>query len=724
MQVQFNTFGKWDPENCNLKYIQMKRIFLISILCLGTMIIVKGQEQQAKQLLSEAIYQEEVNGELDEAITSYQFIIKQYPENRKVAAEALLHLGLCYEKKGMQEAGPAYRQLIEDYPDQKKEVTTAKERLSKFLKLSEKTSLTALKPTFRKISIPIKPGNGVLSPDGENMAFTSQGAVWIVPVQGKVQPDLAGEPKRITEPMEASNFSNHLAWSGDGKWIAFNATDNEKDAIYIVSSTGGEPKKIPVNLIRSGGGAMYDYRLSLSHDGNLLAFSSSDINLDKAPVEKELPRSIYVYSMDDGTITHLTGDNTGQPAFSPDGKMIAYVKNTLFDEGYPVSEGWVIPVNGGPSYRISEPAVHLTGPIWSPDGRMIGFTSRKDPEHSNINQVVIVSISEDGKTVNTQKVINLPNYTFLISAGWSRNNTIGLHLVNPRFQAIYTVPFPGGNATQVTPDGYANNPCWTADGKRILYRWEDVIRSIPEKGGETSAIQMKTDVRTYEVLPGGGNHISPDGKRLLFAGYIPGQEKEIRVHLMVMPVEGGIPEVITQSPTQDRFPCWSPDGKSIAFIRYHGNSKGNIAIHVFTVPAEGGDGKQITLAQDSVHWSSLKYTPDGKHIAYYSRDKSIKLIPVHGGESKELVKVESLDSHNEILMLKDGKHMAYTSGGKIWMVSLQGGDPVQIETGLDDWYHSQIDQSPDGKTIAFTAFTGGDSDLWLMENFLPESTVK
>jgi Tol biopolymer transport system component len=63
--------------------------------------------------------------------------------------------------------------------------------------------------------------------------------------------------------------------------------------------------------------------------------------------------------------------------------------------------------------------------------------------------------------------------------------------------------------------------------------------------------------------------------------------------------------------------------------------------------------------------------------------------------------------------------MAYTSGGKIWMVSLQGGEPVQIETGLSDWYHSQIDQSPDGKTIAFTAFTGGDSDLWLMENFLP-----
>jgi len=719
MQVQFHNFEKLNHNNCNLNYIQMKRIIFILIWGLGTFVILQGQEQQAQQLLSEAIYQEEVNGELDEAITSYHFIIKQYPENRKVAAEALLHLGLCYEKKGMQEAGPAYRQLIEDYPDQKKEVATAKERLSKFLKLPEKTSLAALKPTFRKISIPIKPGNGVLSPDGENLAFISEGSVWIVPVQGKVQADLAGEPHRITEPMEASNFTNTLTWSGDGKWIAFNAYDNDNDAIYIVSSTGGEPRKIPVNIIRSSGGAMYDHRLSLSHDGKLLAFSSSDINLDKATIEKELPRSIYTYSMDDGTITHLTEDNTEQPAFSPDGKMIAFIKKLRSaDRQTESSEGWVIPASGGTVTRITEPSMHVMGPVWSPDGRMIAFNSRKNPD-SDINQVVIVSISEGGKLVNAQKVINLSQYTYLIPAGWSRNNTIGLHLVNPRFQAIYTVPFPGGKATQVTPDGYANNPCWSADGKRILYRWEDVIRSIPEKGGESSTIPIESEKRTFEVLPGGGNHISPDGRSLLFAGYSPGQGKGIQIHLMIMPVEGGKPEVITQSPTQDRFPCWSPDGKRIAFIGDHGTSKGNIAINIFTVSANGGVVKQITSEQDSVSWSSIKYTPDGKHIAYYCQDQSIKLIPIGGGASREIVKVDALNPHNEILMLKDGKHMAYTADGKIWMIPLTGGEPIQIKTGLSDWYHSQIDQSPDGKAIAFTAFTAGGSDLWLMESFLP-----
>jgi Tol biopolymer transport system component len=140
---------------------------------------------------------------------------------------------------------------------------------------------------------------------------------------------------------------------------------------------------------------------------------------------------------------------------------------------------------------------------------------------------------------------------------------------------------------------------------------------------------------------------------------------------------------------------------------------------VYTVPSDGGAVSEITSEQDSVFWSSIKYTPDGNYIAYFCKDNAIKLIPVGGGESREIVKVNSLYQHDEILMLNDGKHMAYTSDGKIWMVSLQGGEPVQIETGLSDWYHSQIDQSPDGKTIAFTAYTGGDSDLWLMENFLP-----
>ena len=147
---------------------------------------------------------------------------------------------------------------------------------------------------------------------------------------------------------------------------------------------------------------------------------------------------------------------------------------------------------------------------------------------------------------------------------------------------------------------------------------------------------------------------------------------------------------------------------------------------IYVVSSSGGEVKQITSENENVDWSSIKFSPDGRHIAYFSRDNSIKMIPVQGGEPKEIVKVKSLNPHNEIIMLNDGKHMVYTSDWKIWMVSLDGGVPKQINTGLDKWYHSQIAQSPDGEKLAFTAFNvrAGDSDLWLMEDFLPETETK
>src|SRR5665648_250019 len=108
----------------------MKRIILIMICCLVPLVMASGQEQQAQKLLSEAIYQEEVNGKLDEAIKTYQLILKQYPDYRKVSAKALLRLGMCYEKMGSEQASQTYRQLIKEYSENREEVSVAKDRLA------------------------------------------------------------------------------------------------------------------------------------------------------------------------------------------------------------------------------------------------------------------------------------------------------------------------------------------------------------------------------------------------------------------------------------------------------------------------------------------------------------------------------------------------------------------------------------------------------------------
>ena len=74
--------------------------------------------QTAEELLPKAIQLEEVKGELEQAIEVYQSIVKEFPDNRPVAAKAYFHMGRCYEKLGNQEAQKAYTMVISNYADQ------------------------------------------------------------------------------------------------------------------------------------------------------------------------------------------------------------------------------------------------------------------------------------------------------------------------------------------------------------------------------------------------------------------------------------------------------------------------------------------------------------------------------------------------------------------------------------------------------------------------------
>jgi Tol biopolymer transport system component len=71
----------------------------------------------------------------------------------------------------------------------------------------------------------------------------------------------------------------------------------------------------------------------------------------------------------------------------------------------------------------------------------------------------------------------------------------------------------------------------------------------------------------------------------------------------------------------------------------------------------------------------------------------------------------------------DGRKFAYTCKGKIWIIAPDGGEPVEVKTGMSA-EAAKIGWSPDSKKIAFAHWTGGDHELWLMEDFLPEEKTK
>jgi Tol biopolymer transport system component len=692
--------------------MKMKLIMTFSlIVVLGAFLSMAGSIQQADDpgvLLRAAIEKEEVDGNLQEAVDLYKQIIAKYGGNYTIAAKAQLRIGMCYEKLGLHEAQNAYQKVIENYPQQQEEVKLAKERISH---LAKALAAAPGKPKFRKIRIPANPGNGVLSPDGKKLAFASDGSIWVVPIPGKVDPNIVGTPVRLTEAMGADSQLNTLAWSGDGNWIAFNGSP---DGIYLVPVTGGEVKRLPVEPV----GRNYYRRLSLSRNGKILAYADNE--------------GVHTLYLEEGKEELLAESPAGDPAFSPDGKRLVYMKTTPIENGY-VNDIYVTDLVDGVPVKINSINGRVQGPVWSPDGTMVSFIHDPLQVDQEMDVCILPVKKTDSSSMNPLR-IKLPLPTYHYPAGWTQKNSIGMHLGSRLNAAIYTVPSSGGIASQVSPVGLANHPRWSRDGKRIFYRGTGAaIVSIPSEGGQVTTILPEnpfSDEVWYEATSGGGNNVSPDGKKLVFSGVRSiGKRGEkgyhIEVRIYTIPVEGGKPTQITDyswDPNdklggQDRYPCWSPDGKRIAFIRDHKNEEGKYLISIFGVPSDGGESQQLTTESHNVAWAPIDWSPDGEHIAYFSQDKFINLFSVESGNIRTVVKVDGINGHWELSWSPDGKKLAYSNKGKIYTIPIEGGKPIGVKTGLDA-EASNLSWSPDGTKIAFAATKRDPAELYLMEDFL------
>jgi TolB protein len=140
------------------------------------------------------------------------------------------------------------------------------------------------------------------------------------------------------------------AWSPDGTRIAFTRWSKDGWNIWVARADGSGAKRIARNANDP----------TWSRDGRTIAFSSNRDGADS-----------NIWSMrPDGT--HLRKLTTSiwedaWPAFSPDGKTIAYTNN---------GELWTMRADGSHKRRIHKTvAVDNWGPAWSPDGRTIAFVA-------------------------------------------------------------------------------------------------------------------------------------------------------------------------------------------------------------------------------------------------------------------------------------------------------------------------------------------------------------
>ncbi|MES1210711.1 MAG: protein kinase, partial [Acidobacteriota bacterium] len=191
---------------------------------------------------------------------------------------------------------------------------------------------------------------------------------------------------------------------------------------------------------------------SLSPDGRAFVYV-------KAP---EGQRDIYLRDVDGGEPLLLTPDSPSddsQPAFSPDGKWIAFRSERDGGGIYLVSS------QGGLARRVTDFGYN---PAWSPDSKEIavGLEGVSDPVRRNVkSEIWRVAVANGRKRLVGKSDGVQPSW----SPHGSRIAFWGLSDDRSR-RILWTIPAEGGEPVAALDDGSLNwNPVWSPDGAYLFF---------------------------------------------------------------------------------------------------------------------------------------------------------------------------------------------------------------------------------------------------------------
>jgi dipeptidyl aminopeptidase/acylaminoacyl peptidase len=221
----------------------------------------------------------------------------------------------------------------------------------------------------------------------------------------------------------------------------------------------------------------------------------------------------------------------------------------------------------------------------------------------------------------------------------------------------------------------------------------------------------------------GDPQVSPDGRRVVFVVRDTDLEANRgRTDLYLANVDGsGTPRRLTSNPENDSDPRWSPDGAWIYFTSTRGGSA-----QVWRIAPTGGEAEPVTKLPLDVNGFAV--FPDGKRLALAvdvwpdakSIADSVKQDVAHAAQKS------SAQIYDNLLF----RHWDTWEDGRfshvfVWTPPELGGKaddardltpgqktdtPTHPFGGMED-----LDISPDGKTVAFVARTGGREIAWRID---------
>ncbi len=551
------------------------------------------------------------------------------------------------------------------------------------------------------------------SPNGSMVAY----AVELAGVLQIVQRDpLASAATRVTD----SAFDcKYPFWSPDGKRIYYVSLAQDREAIWSVLASGGQPQVVVRNANRG----------AISPDGRTLAFlrdegqstvvGSSALYLATVPDGQQWSKEVVEAA---ATRYGGFGDHRfieGALAFAPDGRRLG-----LSAVGGAASRDrwwqfWVVPLpNGQASRRFqalnADTAPRVSSFTWMPDGRhvVLGLTSLStfkshlwmaDLERDRAWRLTTTPVSEE--------------YPAATSAG----NDVALVYTkdDSDYDTLEIALTRGTSRPLLESSRKESDPVWSAHG---------VLAYVTDRGGQDEIWQRARegaslvdrplitqrnfgqDDRTVML---GAPSFSPDGQRI---AYLRTGGKPIwPLRIWYSGVAGGSASPLLPLTTAVSFhgaPSWSPDGQWIAFAEWVDDKWRLVKVRV-------GSEERVELRNDGVSNATPRWSPIDNWITWETAAGFVLVSP--DGSREEFVSEDQWHAHtwtrdgSEILGIKDSDdyHLLLVAveprrSGRTRIVADLGPSPPANNPVAG------LSISVDGQT-AVTSVIRLRGDLWLLK---------